>query len=91
MALVEINGTFMGAQIKTTEFDGNKKTSLIIDVYQQQSDLNNKTVQLRSDDIALYQKLSNDYTMGSPIHVTAAVNAYKNQAYFKLVKINERD
>lgn len=87
MAQVIVDGVFMGAQLKTSEFEGNKKTSLLVDIYQPDSEQNNKTVQLRSDDVALYQKLVNDYDMGSVIKAKVAVNAYKNQAYFKLLNV----
>ena len=87
MATVIIEGVFMGAQLKTTTFDGNSKTNLYVDVYQPNSDLNEKTVQLKTDDVAMYQALSKDYDMGSIFKVRAAVNAYKNKAYFKLIEV----
>lgn len=89
MAQVIVDGVFMGAQLKTTTFDGNTKTKLIVDVYQPDSEQNSKTVQLSTDDVSLYQKMVSDFAMGSVIKIKAAVNAYKNQAYFKLLSVVE--
>ena len=89
MAQVVIEGVFMGSNIKTTEFEGNKKTNVILDLYQPNSELSNKAVQLKTDDISFYDVLSKNYATGSLIKVLASVNAYKNQAYFKLLDLVE--
>lgn len=87
MPLVTIEGVFMGANVKTSTFDGNTKSSLYIDLYQPQSEDAEKTVQVKSDDVGLINLLSKDFTMGSMFTCTATVNAYKNKAYYKLQNI----
>lgn len=89
MSQVVIDGVFMGAQLKTSTFDGNTKTTVLIDVYQPESEQANKTLQLRTEDIQIYQKLLNDFAMGSLFKAKAIVTAYKNQAYFKFVSVME--
>ena len=85
--MVTIEGVFMGANVKTTNFEGNSKTSLYVDVYQPDSQQNEKMIQLKSDDVALINTLNSDYAMGSVMKISASVNAYKNKAYFKLLEI----
>lgn len=87
MPVVNIEGVFMGANVKKSTFDGKEKSSLYIDVYQPNSEDSDKTVQIKSDDVALINALSKDYSMGSVFSCTASVNAYKNKAYFKLQDI----
>lgn len=86
MATVLIKGVFMGSQIKESEFDGKKKSALYIDLYQPDSDSQDKMVQLKSDDLQLANTLNKDLSMGSIVKATASVNAYKNKAYYKLLK-----
>lgn len=87
MAIVLVEGVFMGAEVKTQTFDGNSKTSLYLDVYQPTSSQSEKMVQLKTDDVSLINTFSQDYDMGSKITVKAGVNAYKNKAYFKLLEV----
>jgi hypothetical protein len=87
MATVIVEGIFMGSNLKETEFEGRRNVSLYIDVYQPQSNSNEKTVQLKSDDVTLYDDLTKNFTMGNPFKAYAQVNAYKNKAYFKLLQI----
>lgn len=87
MSTVLIEGSFLNAEIKTSSFDGKEKTSVYIDVYQQDSESSNKLVQVKSDDVKLYQSLINDYAGGSVIKLKCLVNAYQNKAYFKLVDV----
>lgn len=87
MPLVTIEGVFMAANLKTSKFDGKETTSLYIDIYQPDSEDSEKTVQIKSDDIALFQSLNKDFAMGSKFICNASVNAYKNKAYYKLKKI----
>lgn len=89
MGIVTVEGVFMGAQIKSSTFDGNTKTALYVDVYQPASDLADKVVQLKSDDVALYQTLTSEFAMGSVFKAKVAVNAYKNKAYYKLLQVQE--
>ncbi|MCK6208920.1 hypothetical protein KZX50_26280 [Bacillus infantis] len=87
MPLVSIEGVFMGANVKKSTFDGKERSSLYIDLYQQESEDNEKTVQIKSDDVSLINDLSKNYSMGSKFKCQASVNAYKNKAYYKLQKI----
>lgn len=87
MAKVIVQGVFMGANVKTSTFDGNTKTSLYIDVYQPEAEGTDKVVQLKTDEIDLLNVLNKDYTMGSAFEASASVNAYQNKAYFKLLEI----
>ena len=87
MPLVNVDGIFMGANVKTSTFDGKSKSALYIDVYQPQSEDAEKTVQIKSDDVGLIQKISEKYKMGTPFNCAVSVNAYKNKAYFKLLNI----
>jgi len=87
MAIVQVKGVFMGAQLKKSSFDGKETSAIYIDVYQPDSTVTDKTVQLKSDEIELIAKLNKDYAMGSSFECTAKVNAYKNKAYFKLEQI----
>jgi hypothetical protein len=89
MPLVGLKGVFMGANVKTSTFEGNSKSSLMIDLYQPDSPDTEKTVQVKSDDLGLLNKLSQEYSMGSVFECTASVNAYKNKAYYKLHSITE--
>ena len=87
MATVTIEGVFMNAEVKSTTFDGNTKTALYVDVYQKDSSSNEKTVQLKTDDVTLMNSLTQNYDFGSVIEAKAVVNAYKNKAYFKLLEV----
>lgn len=87
MANVTIEGIFMGANVKTSTFEGNSKSSLYIDLYQPESENNEKTVQLKADDVSLINDLSKRFQMGTKFKCTATVNAYKNKAYYKLQNI----
>ena len=87
MGTVIVEGAFLNAEIKKTTFDGKEKTSVNIDVYQQDSESSNKLVQVKADDVTIYQSLINDYANGSIIKMKCLVNAYQNKAYFKLVDV----
>lgn len=87
MSTVYVEGAFLNAEIKKSTFDGKEKTSVYIDVYQQDSESSNKLVQVKSDDVTIYQTLINDFANGSIIKMKCLVNAYQNKAYFKLVDV----
>lgn len=87
MAVVSIKGVFMGVNVREREFDGNKRTEILIDVYQQDSPDVDKVVQIKTDDVQLLNHLNKEYAMGSVFECLATVNAYKNKAYYKLVKL----
>lgn len=87
MAQVILQGVFMAANAKTSEFEGKKRTSIYIDLYQPDSTDSEKTVQVKTDELELLSSLSKDYDMGSLFKCLVSVNAYKNKAYYKLVKV----
>lgn len=90
MATVIVDGVYMGHSIKQTEYDGKKNVALYIDIYQADSSNQNKMVQLKSDDVSLYDSLEKDFSMGMPIRAYALVTAYKNTAYFKLLNLETK-
>jgi hypothetical protein len=87
MPIVQIDGVYMGANPKSSTYEGVTKQALYIDIYQPDSPDTEKTLQLKSDDIGLLVKLGQEYMMGTPFSCKASLNAYKNKAYFKLVEI----
>ena len=87
MAVVSIEGIFMGANIKKSNFDGKESSAVYIDVYQPDSASTDKMVQIKSDDVAIINDLNSGYTMGNPINAKVLINAYKNKAYFKLLEV----
>lgn len=87
MPMVNVNGVFMGANLKTSTFDGVSKTSLYVDVYQPTAQGSDKVVQLKSDNLDLLNTLNDEFDMGSVFEATANVNAYQNKAYFKLIDL----
>lgn len=87
MAEVIIEGVFMGSSLKTTEFDGKKTTRLEVDIYQRDSTSNQKTVTAKTENLDMVDVIQEHYDFGSLIRVKAVVNAYKNQAYFKLLEV----
>ena len=87
MTQVLIEGVFLGANVKSSTFEGKTTTSLYIDVYQPEAEGTNKVVQIKTDDIDLINVFKNDYDMGSVFQAKASVNAYQNKAYFKLVEL----
>jgi hypothetical protein len=84
MALVAVKGKFMGANLDSKTFEGNTKVSLIIDLYQKHSPAKDKSVQVKADDIALLQTITENFEEGDEISINCTVSAYKNEAYFKL-------
>lgn len=89
MALVQIEGVYMNSNVKTSTFDGKEKTSIMIDVYQPESTSNDRAIQIKADDLQLLNTLQKDYAMGSVFKCSATVNAYKNNAYYKLVALKK--
>ncbi|MGH0573363.1 hypothetical protein [Bacillus cereus] len=86
MPQVQIEGVFMGASIVTKEFEGNKKTSLSIDLYQK-NERGNETVKISSKEVELFQTISEGYKLGTPFKCLATISAYKNNAYYNLQQI----
>lgn len=87
MTEVIIEGVFMGSNLKTTEFDGKKTTRLEVDIYQKDSISNQKTVTVKTENLELADVIKDNYDFGSFVRIKAVVNAYKNQAYFKLLEV----
>jgi hypothetical protein len=77
----------MAANAKTSTFDGKERTSIYIDLYQPESEESDKTVKVKTDDLSLLNKLNKEFAMGSVFKCRASVNAYKNQAYYKLISL----
>ena len=73
MPLVNIEGVFMAANLKTSKFEGQEKTSVYIDVYQPDSEDTEKTVQIKSTDISYFQDLTKKY----PIKIRHILNSLK--------------
>ncbi|MGG1310897.1 hypothetical protein [Bacillus smithii] len=86
MASVIVEGTYLNSYVKNQVFDGNQRSVLYIDLYQQDSDSNEKSVTVRSDDVNLLEKFKNR-KMGEILRFRCQVNAYRNQAYFRLLEI----
>lgn len=87
MAKVVIEGVFMGASVLESSFNDVVKYSTQIDIYQNDSQEKDKSVMVKSDNPKLAAELIKDFQMGKPIRVSASVNAYKNQAYYKLIEV----
>lgn len=86
MAQVIVSGVFMGAHLREREYEGKKTVSCMIDVYQPTSQSSNKMISVKSDDATLYSDFNQNYDFGSNISLECQVNAYRNDAYFKLLK-----
>ncbi|EEM92318.1 hypothetical protein [Bacillus thuringiensis] len=86
MPQVQIEGVFMGAGIIEREYEGNKRTSLSIDLYQK-GEKGNETVKVSSKEVALFQTISESYKLGDKFKCLATVSAYKNNAYYNLQQI----
>lgn len=87
MPLVTVKGVFMGANVKTTTFENQSKSHIQIDIYQPETEENEKMLQVKAEDISLINKFQKDFSMGSIIEAEVVVSAYKNKAYYKLKKI----
>ena len=87
MATVQLTGVFMGKTVKESEYDVKKKTTLLIDVYQPNSEEADKMVQVRTSELSYLNKLEKDFELGSVFSCEASVNAYRNVAYYNLQKI----
>lgn len=87
MAIAIVKGMFLKAFTKTSNFGDNPKTSLYVDVYQADNEGSDKLVQVKSDDLSLYEKFAQGYDNGSVVELKVQVNAYQNKAYFKLIEV----
>lgn len=87
MSVVKVKGSFLGANLKKSTFEGVTKVSVMIDVYQPDAPGTDKVVQIKSDDVELLQTINENFDMGSVFEALTSVNAYQNKAYFKLLEI----
>lgn len=85
MAIVMIQGVYMGANLHKTKWDGNERTTVLIDVYQPESPLKNKALQVKSDELQVLNQLNSTYKVGDVIQLQCSVSAYKNDPVYKLV------
>lgn len=86
MPKVLIEGVYMDSGIVNNEYNGEKKSKLVVDLYQK-NERGNETVKVTSQDVSLYQQLADNYKMGVPFKCYVTVNAYKNNAYYNLLEI----
>ena len=84
MTVVQVEGVLMNHKLETKTFDGNQKTTCNITLYQDEHDA---IVRVKSDDLSVYEKLSADFDKGSLITLKVKVNAYQNNAYYKLIEL----
>jgi hypothetical protein len=88
MAVVTLKGIFLGASYKERNLPNKAPESYVqLDIYQPDSDLNDKQVTIKVEDVSLLSTLSKEYSMGSPIEIDCSLNAYQNKAYFKLLRL----
>jgi hypothetical protein len=86
MAHVIVEGQFLGVNLKKTSFEGKEKTNVYLDLYQPEVPDTNKNVQIKAEDIIVLNSFK-DAKMGQPVKALCSVNAYQNQAYYKLVTL----
>ncbi len=86
MPIVKIEGVFMGASMVEKEFEGNKKTTVVVDLYQK-GEKGNETVRVSSKEVTLFPTISGGYKLGDEFKCLASVSAYKNNAYYNLQQI----
>lgn len=87
MAVVTIEGIFMGANLHQTKWEGQERTSVLVDIYQPNSTLKSKSLQVKAEDLAYLAQFNQNYTVGEPIVLKCTVTAYKNDPTYKLVDI----
>lgn len=89
MAVVEIEGMFMASEVKTSNFNGESKTDLIIELYQKGSSHHEKMVSMKTNDLSFINVFQEQYVFGSTLKVKASVSAYQNKAYYRFLEIVE--
>jgi hypothetical protein len=87
MPLLSIEAVYMDSNLKNSTYDGKEKTAVYIDVYQPESPDNEKSLQIKCDDVTIFNKLKKEFAMGSKFLAQVSVTAYKNKAYYKLIKL----
>ncbi len=84
MAQAIVKGVFMGAHLKESNFEGVKKVSCMIDVYQPTSQAQDKMVSVKCDDATRLTEFNTKFCFGDLIDLEVLINAYRNEAYYKL-------
>lgn len=87
MAMVHVKGQFLGAKIDKKNFDGKETISVLLDIYQPDSPLKTKNITVKVDDVEMLEVFNRTYKFGSPIEVVCSINAYRNEAYYKLIDL----
>lgn len=85
MSMVIVSGKFAGASLDSKTYDGKTTNTLLIDLYQPNSPLPNKAVQVRTDDLQLLTTF-NAYESFSDITLSCLARPYKkgNEAAMSL-------
>lgn len=86
MPQVIVEGQYLGTSIKKSNFKGEEKQHVQLDIYQPNSSDNDKTVVIKCEDFGVLEKFK-ETKMGSPVKANVSINAYQNKAYFKLIDI----
>lgn len=87
MAIVNVIGTFIGANLKKQEFEGKISYSVQLDVYQAENPKTDKMISVKVEDAEKLQQFQSQFKMGDPINLHCSISAYKNQAYFKFIDV----
>lgn len=86
MSLVTVKGKFMGVALDKRSYQGVDKYQVLIDLYQKDSPLKDKSVQVRTDELTEQSNFS-AIAEGTEITLECTVNAYQNNTTFRLVRI----
>lgn len=87
MAQVNIQGQFLGAKLDVKKFDGKETISVMLNIFQPDSQLKNNSLNIKCEEVEMLDVLNKTYTFGDQIEVKAAVNSYRNDTYFKLIEL----
>ncbi len=87
MAMVLVEGNFMGCNLHETIYEGNKRVAVLIDIYQPNSPAKNKTIQVKTEEVSAFSTLKDSFSPGDKITAKCVVNAYQNDPKFKLIEI----
>lgn len=83
--LISVEGVFMGANLRQQVFEGNTRTSVMLDLYVPECPLPDKAVSVRCDDINLLQLFQNNFSIGDFLTVRCTLSAFANRVYFRYV------
>lgn len=87
MSLVVIEGNFLSASLRSQQRNGQEVVSVQVDVYQPDSPQASKTVPVRVDEVTALNDFQMKYKPMDRIKMQCTVNAYQNQAYYKMHKL----